>query len=138
MKTTISIISFFETVCDLATGRLAASIALTLVAGGCLLTGCGPAMTRPELERQKLLTTRKAADEQATTTGQKIIVRLLERTKAEYDKRAAAGQPAPVIDVLIVSGGGDWGAFGAGFLKGWLKYLPITHSPSPSSTRSRA
>ena len=26
---------------------------------------------------------------------------------------------APVIDILIISGGGDWGAFGAGFLKGW-------------------
>jgi hypothetical protein len=26
-----------------------------------------------------------------------------------------------VIDILIISGGGDWGAFGAGFLKGWLK-----------------
>jgi hypothetical protein len=25
----------------------------------------------------------------------------------------------PVIDILIISGGGDWGAFGAGFLKGW-------------------
>jgi hypothetical protein len=31
-----------------------------------------------------------------------------------------------VIDVLIVSGGGDWGAFGAGFLKGWLK-VPANH-----------
>lgn len=26
-----------------------------------------------------------------------------------------------MIVILIVSGGGDWGAFGAGFLKGWLK-----------------
>jgi hypothetical protein len=31
-----------------------------------------------------------------------------------------------VIDVLIVSGGGDWGAFGAGFIKGWLK-VPAGH-----------
>jgi predicted acylesterase/phospholipase RssA len=31
-----------------------------------------------------------------------------------------------VIDILIVSGGGDWGAFGAGFLKGWLK-VPANH-----------
>ena len=23
------------------------------------------------------------------------------------------------MDILIISGGGDWGAFGAGFLKGW-------------------
>lgn len=25
----------------------------------------------------------------------------------------------PTIDILIISGGGDWGAFGAGFLRGW-------------------
>jgi hypothetical protein len=31
-----------------------------------------------------------------------------------------------VIDILIVSGGGDWGAFGAGFLRGWLK-VPAQH-----------
>jgi hypothetical protein len=86
-----------------------------------VVAGCGPAVTRREIERQKLLTTRSAADEQATTAGQKMIGRLLQRTKAEYDKRAAAGQAAPVINILIVSGGGDWGAFGAGFLKGWTK-----------------
>ena len=32
----------------------------------------------------------------------------------------------PVIDILIISGGGDWGAFGAGFLKGWQK-VPAQH-----------
>jgi hypothetical protein len=83
-------------------------------------------MKRPELEQQQLLKMRSAGDEQATTTGAKIIVQLLERTKAEYDRRAAAGQPPPVIDILIVSGGGDWGAFGAGFLKGWKK-VPTQH-----------
>jgi hypothetical protein len=33
------------------------------------------------------------------------------------------------FDVLIVSGGGDKGAFGAGFLKGW-KSIPATHEMS--------
>jgi hypothetical protein len=74
--------------------RTLARVSVSVFAGGLVLSGCGPAMTRPEVERQKLLTTRKAADEQATTTGQKIIVRLLERTKAEYDRRAASVQPA--------------------------------------------
>ena len=106
--------------------RLAASIAVPLVAAGLVLTGCGPAMKRPEVDRQNLLKLRSASDERATATGEKIIVRLLQRTKAEYDRRAAAGQPPPVIDILIVSGGGDWGAFGAGFLKGWLK-VPAQH-----------
>ena len=101
-------------------------ILVLLVAGGLMLSGCTAAQTRPEVERQNLLKLRSASDERATATGEKIIVRLLQRTKAEYDRRAAAGQPPPVIDILIVSGGGDWGAFGAGFLKGWLK-LPAQH-----------
>jgi hypothetical protein len=32
---------------------------------------------------------------------------------------AKAKQGRPTIDVLVISGGGDWGAFGAGVLKGW-------------------
>ena len=56
-----------------------------------------------------------------------MLVRLLERTKAEYDRYTAGAQKEPpVLDVLIVSGGGDWGAFGAGFLKGWHK-VPAQH-----------
>ena len=56
-----------------------------------------------------------------------MLGRLLERTKAEYDRYTAGGQKEPpVIDILIISGGGDWGAFGAGFLKGWQK-VPAQH-----------
>ena len=51
----------------------------------------------------------------------------LERAKAEYDRYTAGGRKEPpVIDILIISGGGDWGAFGAGFLKGWQK-VPAQH-----------
>jgi hypothetical protein len=109
-----------------AIGRLAASTALPLVVAGLLLSGCATSMTRSDVERAKLLSLRSAADEQLTKTSQQIIVRLLQRTKAEYDKSVAAGQPPPVINFLIVSGGGDWGAFGAGFLKGWSN-LPKNH-----------
>jgi len=83
-------------------------------------------MTRPQVSQQDLLKLRSTGDEQAAASGERFIVRLLQRTKAEYDRRAAAGQPPPVIDILIVSGGGDWGPFGAGFLKGWLK-VPAQH-----------
>ena len=106
--------------------RTLSLMAVSVLAGGLLLHGCGPAMTRPPVTQQDLLKLRTAGDEQATSSGEKIIARLLQRTKAEYDRRAAAGQPPPVIDILIVSGGGDWGAFGAGFLKGWLK-VPAQH-----------
>jgi Patatin-like phospholipase len=45
---------------------------------------------------------------------------LIQRTKAELDDYRAGREPEPpVIDYLIISGGGDFGAFGAGFLKGW-------------------
>ena len=106
-------------------GRLISWIAIPLVSGIFLLTSCGPAMTRPEVDRQQLIKMRATSDEEAVASNERIILRLLQRTKAEYDRRAAAGQPPPVIDILIVSGGGDWGAFGAGFLKGWLK-VPAT------------
>jgi Patatin-like phospholipase len=110
-----------------ATRRTVTLMAMSLIAGGTLtLGGCGPAMTRPPLTQQELLKLRTTADEQGTVAGRKMLGRLLERSKAEYDRRAAAGQPPPVIDILIISGGGDWGAFGAGFLKGWQK-VPAGH-----------
>jgi hypothetical protein len=100
--------------------------ALSALAVALVLNGCGPALTRTEVDRKKLESLRNASDEQFTITARTIFGRLLERSKAEYDRRAAAGQPPPVIDILIVSGGGDWGAFGAGFLKGWQK-VPAQH-----------
>ena len=116
----------FNVALGAAIRRTFSLMSVSILAAGLVLTGCGPTMTRPEVDRQKLLKLRSTADEQATQSGERIIVRLLQRTKAEYDRRAAAGQPPPVVDILIVSGGGDWGAFGAGFLKGWLK-VPKDH-----------
>ena len=87
-----------------------------------MLGGCGPALTRPPVTQQELLKLRATADEEGVAGGRKILARVLERTKAQYDQYTAGKRKEPpVIDILIVSGGGDWGAFGAGFLKGWLK-----------------
>jgi hypothetical protein len=91
------------------------------LAGTLVLGGCGPAMTRQPVTQQELLKLRATADEESTAAGRKVLARLLERTKAEYDRSVAEGKQRPVIDILIISGGGDWGAFGAGFLKGWQK-----------------
>src|SRR4030095_11181578 len=91
------------------------------LAGTLVLGGCGPAMTRPPVTQQELLKLRATADEESVAAGRKLLGRLIERTKAEYDRSVAEGKQRPVIDILIISGGGDWGAFGAGFLKGWLK-----------------
>jgi Patatin-like phospholipase len=109
-------------------GRQTLSLmAVFILAAGLVLGGCGPAMIRPPMTQQELLKLRTTADEQGTVVGRKILARLLERTKAEYDRNAAAGRKEPpVINILIISGGGDWGAFGAGFLKGWQK-VPAGH-----------
>jgi len=101
--------------------RICSLMAVSALAGTLALGGCGPAMTRPPATQQELLKLRATADEESVASGRKVLGRLLERTKTEYDRSVAEGKQRPVIDILIVSGGGDWGAFGAGFLKGWLK-----------------
>ena len=110
-----------------ALGRTLSLMALSVLAGELMLGGCGPAMIRPEVSEQDLLKVRTKGDEQAVTEGRRLLDRSLERAKAEYDRYTAGGRKAPpVIDILIISGGGDWGAFGAGFLKGWQK-VPAQH-----------
>src|SRR4029434_10809061 len=97
------------------------------LAGTLMLGGCGPAMTRPQVSEQDLLKLRTKGDEQAVAEGRRVLGGSLERAKAEYDRSVAEGRKErPVVDILIISGGGDWGAFGAGFLKGWQK-VPAQH-----------
>jgi hypothetical protein len=103
------------------------SLSAWLLAVQMLLGGCGPAMTRPQAAEEELMKLRTAGDEQAAAEGRRMIGQLIQRAKAEYDRFAAGGQKEPpVIDILIISGGGDWGAFGAGFLKGWRR-VPAKH-----------
>ena len=107
--------------------RTLSLMAALALAGTLMLGGCGPAMTRPQVSEQDLLKLRTKGDEQAVAEGRRVIGRSLERAKAEYDRYTAGGRKEPpVIDILIISGGGDWGAFGAGVLKGWQK-VPAQH-----------
>ena len=111
----------------IATHGRVSLLAVLMLAGGLLLGGCGPAMTRPKVSEQDLLKFRTANDEEFVASGRKVLNRLIQRTKAEYDRNTAGGRKEPpVIDILVISGGGDWGAFGAGFLKGWQK-VPAGH-----------
>jgi predicted acylesterase/phospholipase RssA len=97
------------------------AIAITLSGS----TGCGGTKRAPQ-EKAYLLERRDAADKQLMDDTHAIVGKVLTRTKAEYDDYSAGRRPdAPVIDILIISGGGDWGAFGAGYLKGW-KRIPVT------------
>src|SRR5215831_17352472 len=101
-------------------------VPVTILAG-LVMSGCSPAMTRPSVTQPELLALRTTSDEQTVTAFRTILGRLLARTKAEYDRYTAGGQPGPpVINILIISGGGDWGAFGAGFLQGWQQ-VPAQH-----------
>jgi Patatin-like phospholipase len=102
-------------------------MAVSLLALGLALGGCGPAMTRSKISQEDLLKLRSTADERSVEGGRKVLGRLVERTKAEYDQYIAGKRKEPpAIDILVISGGGDWGAFGAGFLKGWQK-IPAQH-----------
>ena len=89
-----------------------------------VLTGCSarerPARPLPELLQLRQTTATRLADDSRTVLG-----RVLTREKAQHDAyQAGRLSTPPVIDILVVSGGGDWGAFGAGFLKGWGQVPP--------------
>jgi Patatin-like phospholipase len=81
-----------------------------------ILLGAGCAGVRPERPPAELLAQRQEHDAQMAEKGLAFRQRIIERLKARYD--AHPGVPV-VYDILVLSGGGDWGAFGAGFLKGW-------------------
>ena len=107
--------------------RALARMASSIFAGGLALAGYGPFSKREPIVQQVLLALRREEAERNTSAHRRVLVRLLERIKAEYDRYTAGAQKQPpALDVLIVSGSGDWGAFGAGFLKGWHK-VPAQH-----------
>jgi len=71
---------------------------------------------RPPRTLTELLALRKERDAQFVEKQRVLRERELARVKARYD--AHPGELL-VWNVLVISGGGDDGAFGAGFLKGW-------------------
>ncbi len=90
---------------------LVAAIGLSVAAGP---GGCGgrarPTLTDAQLQEQS------AADaKEMMTTFQQAIGKVMQRV----EKRVSGSQDPTTIHFLAMSGGGDWGAFGAGFLVGW-------------------
>src|SRR5262245_23302440 len=106
---------------DFGTGRFV-WVGVGLFAAALLaLVGCS-GQRRQAQTQQQLLQTRAATDQAFAEESHQMGAKMLQRLKAEYDDYAAGrGKQPPVIDFLIISGGGDWGAFGSGFLKGWGK-----------------
>ena len=96
--------------------RLQAALALALT----LLAACTSAPMRLERPPSDLLTAREAEDAKRAYSYNELVVAFLERAQAKVATAAKAPRRAPpTIDLLVISGGGDWGAFGAGVLKGW-------------------
>ena len=76
-----------------------------------LLAACAAPPERPSRSPQDLMAARRAYDATRALEHRAFAERLLARVEGK-----AAGA---TVDVLVISGGGDWGAFGAGVLKGW-------------------
>ncbi|HET9885071.1 MAG TPA: patatin-like phospholipase family protein [Candidatus Binatia bacterium] len=105
----------------LATRRF---LSLLGVISGRPLWGYGVLLKRPQVAAENL---RRSTAEEQSEAARELLGRLVKRIKAKYDHDAADGRKEPpTVDILIISGGGDWGAFGAGFLKGWQK-LAVSH-----------
>lgn len=96
-------------------------MAVAMVLASCT-TAEIPRLPRPAGE---LIAERRAGDEKSLSVNQALVARNVAGVKAEYDAYVAGRTAAPpVFDFLVLSGGGDWGAFGAGVLKGWGRVPP--------------
>lgn len=84
-----------------------------------LLVACGD--TRPEASTADLARRAVNVAQQQIALRSEIRNALLSSLEADL----AAGREGR-LDVLLLSGGGSWGAFGAGFLNGWSS-LPANH-----------
>jgi predicted acylesterase/phospholipase RssA len=93
---------------------------LGVIAAVVVLAIYDEAVPRPARSMADLVAARKAEDSARADALNQVIVALLKRTEAKTAAAAKGAQRAPAtIDMLVISGGGDWGAFGAGVLKGW-------------------
>ena len=75
-----------------------------------LLAACTSLPERAQRNPVELLASRRADDTQRELERRATMERFVARVEARR---------GGTVDVLVISGGGDWGAFGAGVLKGW-------------------
>jgi hypothetical protein len=81
-------------------------------AGGCTAS-------RPQADEPVLVQRRESAvaDQQQLLEG--VLDKLVTRLESQAPSDAQTGPAEPTLDLLLISGGGEYGAFGAGFLSGW-------------------
>jgi len=85
-------------------------------AAGVLTAGCS-SPTRPDRPLGEMLAARQVEDAARAKARNELVNSFLDHVEAKV--AASKGRAAPTIDLLVISGGGDWGAFGAGVIKGW-------------------
>ncbi|MBV9190529.1 MAG: patatin-like phospholipase family protein [Betaproteobacteria bacterium] len=83
-----------------------------------VLAACQSQPLRLERPQQELFAARKSDDDARTAEFNFWMNKLLVYASEKVRNTPKDAGP-PTIDVLVISGGGDWGAFGAGVLKGW-------------------
>ncbi|HXJ53035.1 MAG TPA: patatin-like phospholipase family protein [Burkholderiales bacterium] len=93
-------------------------ISLLTVAAVALAAGCASEPDRAPRTMEDLMAARQADDLARANSARHLSEQLMQRAERKA-KAAKPGGPRPTIDMLVISGGGDWGAFGAGVLKGW-------------------
>jgi predicted acylesterase/phospholipase RssA len=85
---------------------------------GVAVAGCVSEPERSPRSLEDLVAARSADDLSRANSARQLTEQLMQRAERKV-KAARPGDPRPTIDMLVISGGGDWGAFGAGVLKGW-------------------
>jgi hypothetical protein len=99
--------------------RLPSLLAAMAIAGA-LAAGCAGPPPRPDRPLAELMAVRQARDAVREKATDELMVMFINRARAKAFAAARdPGKAPPTMDLLIISGGGDWGAFGAGVLKGW-------------------
>lgn len=90
------------------------------VSAGLLSIGCANRRARGDVDEEALILRRDQYVAAAQESYDQATLRLVHMLKAKLDayNEGRTAQP-PVFNVLILSGGGEFGAFGAGFLQGW-------------------
>ena len=88
---------------------LAVALIATLLAAAC-------ARHREEMSPEALLQKRDVELQERTDRMSDAIGKLVQHLD---DQLKADPKSRPTLDVLVLSGGGDWGSFGTGYLIGW-------------------
>jgi len=94
----------------MCTVRIDAAVAAVAIAG--FTGGC----SQPLRKLDDATLTKMAAEDDARFAAEygEAVDRVMNRVSARLETGSD-----PVMDILAISGGGDWGAFGSGFLVGW-------------------